>query len=155
LEGIDPQVPIEQSPLETLVSGAMADRRFMLVVLGAFSTVGLLLAIVGIYAVVSYTVAQRTREIGVRLALGATPHRVRTLVILTAMGSVVPGLVGGAMLAVASSSAMRSVIYGVSPLDPVSLSGAVGILALAAVVATLGPARRATRVDPLLAIRAE
>jgi ABC-type antimicrobial peptide transport system permease subunit len=127
----------------------------MLVVLGAFSAVGLLLAIVGIYAVVSYTVAQRTREIGVRLALGATPDRVQTLVMLTAMRSVVPGLVGGALLAMASSSAMRSVVYGVSPLDPVSLVTAVGALALAALAATLGPARRATRVDPLLAIRAD
>jgi ABC-type antimicrobial peptide transport system permease subunit len=154
-ERIDPQVPLEQSPLADLISSAMADRRFMLVVLGAFSAVGLLLAIVGIYAVVSYTVAQRTREIGVRLALGATPDRVQTLVMLTAMRSVVPGLVGGALLAMASSSAMRSVVYGVSPLDPVSLVTAVGALALAALAATLGPARRATRVDPLLAIRAD
>jgi putative ABC transport system permease protein len=126
-----------------------------MIVLGAFAVVALLLAIVGIYAVVSYTVAQRTRELGVRLALGASPGRVRTMVLLSAMRSIVPGLVAGGLLAVAATSAMRSLLYGVTPLDPVALGAAVGILAIAGLASTLGPAIRATRVDPLIAIRAE
>jgi predicted permease len=155
IASVDPQVPIEQRSLESLVNDSVADRRFTMIVLGAFAVVALLLAIVGIYAVVSYTVAQRTRELGVRLALGASPGRVRTMVLLSAMRSIVPGLVAGGLLAVAATSAMRSLLYGVTPLDPVALGAAVGILAIAGLASTLGPAIRATRVDPLIAIRAE
>jgi len=152
---IDPQVPIEQLSLSRLVSQSVADRRFTLLVLAAFAAVALLLAIVGIYAVISYTVAQRTREFGVRLALGASPGRVRLLVLLTSMRSVVPGLVVGTALAVAATSAMRSLLYGVSPLDPVALGAAVVTLGLAGMGSSMGPALRATRVDPLAAIRAD
>jgi predicted permease len=155
IESVDPQVPIEQRPLETLVSQSVADRRFLLVVIGTFSAVALLLAVVGIHAVVSYTVAQRTREIGVRLALGATPTQVRAHVMLDAMKSVVPGLVVGGMLAIGATSVMRTLVYGVSPLDPVALGAAVLLLAAAGVASSLAPAIRATRVDPLLAIRNE
>jgi putative ABC transport system permease protein len=126
-----------------------------MIVLGAFAVVALILAIVGIYAVVSYTVTQRTRELGVRLALGASPARVRAMVLISAMRSIVPGLAAGAVLAVAATSAMRSLLYGVTPLDPVALGAAVGILAVAGLVSTLRPAIRATRVDPIIAMRAE
>jgi putative ABC transport system permease protein len=152
---VDPQVPIEQSLLASLVSESVADRRFTMVVLGAFAVVAVMLAIVGIYAVVSYTVAQRTRELGVRLALGASPARLRTMVLVSSMRSIVPGLAAGAALAIAATSAMRSLLYGVTPLDPVALGAAVIILAIAGLMSTLRPAMRATRLDPLIAMRAE
>jgi putative ABC transport system permease protein len=152
---VDPQVPIEQRQLSSLVSESVADRRFTMVVLGAFAVVAVMLAIVGIYAVVSYTVAQRTRELGVRLALGASPARLRTMVLVSAMRSIVPGLAAGAVLAISATSAMRSLLYGVTPLDPVALGAAVVILAIAGLVSTLRPAIRATRLDPLIAMRAE
>ncbi len=126
-----------------------------MVILGAFAAVALLLAIVGIYAVVSYTVAQRTRELGVRLALGASPARVRAVVMMSSLRSIVPGLVVGALLASASTSAMRTLLYGVSPLDPIALGAAIVVLSVAGIASTLVPAVRATRVDPLIAIRAE
>lgn len=155
IESIDPQVPMEQQPLDALVSQSVADRRFLLVVIGTFATVALLLAVVGIHAVVSYTVAQRNREIGVRLALGATPGQVRAHVILDAMKSIVPGLFVGALLAIGATSALRSFLYGVSPLDPAALGAAVVMLAAAGVASSLWPAFQATRIDPLLAIRSE
>ena len=155
IASVDPQVPIEQRSLASLVSDSVADRRFTMIVLGAFAVVALLLAIVGIYAVVSYTVAQRTRELGVRLALGASPERVRALVLSSALRSIVPGLAAGGVLAISATSAMRSLLYGVTPLDPVALGAAVLILAIAGVGSTWGPAVRATRVDPMIAMRAE
>jgi predicted permease len=155
IASVDPQVPIEQASLASLVSDSVADRRFTMIVLGAFAVVALLLAIVGIYAVVSYTVAQRTRELGVRLALGASPARVRAMVLRSAMRSIVPGLAVGSVLAVAATSAMRSLLYGVTPLDPIALGAAVILLAVVGLASTLGPAMRATKVDPLIAIRAE
>jgi putative ABC transport system permease protein len=155
IASVDPQVPVEQRSLSSLVSESVADRRFTMIVLGAFAFVALLLAIVGIYAVVSYTVAQRTRELGVRLALGASPARLRTMVLTSAMRSIAPGLIAGAALAIAATSAMRSLLYGVTPLDPVALGAAVGILAVAGLASTLRPAIQATRVDPIIAMRAE
>ena len=155
IASVDPQVPIEQRSLASLVNESVADRRFTMIVLGAFAVVAMLLAIVGIYSVVSYTVAQRTRELGVRLALGASPARVRAMVLVSAMKSIVPGLAAGGVLAIAATSAMRSLLYGVTPLDPIALGAAIVILAIAGLASTLGPAIRATKVDPLIAIRAE
>jgi hypothetical protein len=155
IESIDPQVPIEQRPLDALVSQSVADRRFLLVLVGAFSAVALLLAIVGIHAVVSYTVTQRTRELGVRQALGATASQVRSLVLVESMKSIGPGLVIGVLLAIAATSAVRTLLYGVSPMDPVALGTAVLVLAATGIGSSLGPAVRATRVDPMRAIRSD
>jgi ABC-type antimicrobial peptide transport system permease subunit len=111
--------------------------------------------VVGIYAVVSYTVTQRTREIGVRLALGSTPGGIRWFVLASSLRAVVPGLLIGALLAMAGSGLLRSLLYGVSRFDVIALGGAVGLLGLAALVSSVLPAMRATRVDPMIAIRAE
>ncbi len=155
IAAIDREVPAEISTMNDLVTRSVADRRFTMLMLGAFATVALLLAVVGIYAVVSYTVAQRTREIGVRLALGATPAGVRTLVLASAMHAVVPGLAVGALLALGASQALRAFLYGVTPFDGIALAGAVGTLGVAAAISSLLPAARATRVDPIIAMRAE
>ncbi len=152
---IDPEVPVEIRTMNDLVTQTVADRRFTMLVLGAFATVALLLAVVGIYAVVSYAVAQRTREIGVRLALGATGGQVRTLVLWSAMRAVLPGLLIGAALAAGTAQALRTMLYGIGPFDMLALAGAIGLLGFAAVISSLLPAMRATRVDPLIAMQAE
>lgn len=155
IAAIDHEVPVEISTMDGLVAQSVADRRFMMLVLGAFAGVALLLAIVGIYGVVSYAVAQRTREIGVRLALGATAGQVRGLVLSSAMRAVVPGLLAGGLLAAGTAQALRTLLYGVTPFDVAALAAAIGVLGSAAVVSSLLPAIRATRVDPLIAMQAE
>lgn len=155
ISAVDAQVPVEAGSMSRILSDVVADRRFMMLLLGAFAGVALLLAVVGIYAVVSYTVAQRTRDIGVRLALGATPAQVLTLVAQSAMRGIVPGLVAGTLLAFIGVRALRSLLYGVSPQDPVALLTAVVVLGIVGMLSTILPARRATRIDPLVAMRGE
>jgi len=155
IAAIDREASVEVSTMEDAISQSVADRRFTMLVLGAFASVALLLAVVGIYAVVSYAVAQRTREIGVRLALGATAGQVRRLVLGAAARAVLPGLAAGAMLAAGSAQALRTLLYGVTPFNVAALAGAIGLLGLAALVSSLLPTVRATRVDPLIAMRAE
>jgi predicted permease len=151
----DPQVPVEIRSVRRLLSDAVADRRFTMVVLAAFAGVAFFLAVIGIYAVVSYSVAQRTREIGVRLALGGTPAGMRRMVLGSSMRAVAPGLAVGALLALVSSNTLRSLLYGVSPFDVAALGTALVLLGLAAVASSVVPAFRATRVDPMIAIRSE
>jgi hypothetical protein len=155
VEAVDPQVPVRTESFDAVLASSVADRRFTTLVLSAFAGTALLLAIVGIYAVVSYSVAQRTREIGVRLALGATPGGVWALVVGTAIRAVVPGLIVGAAIAVIDGRLLRAMVFGVSPLDPIAIVGALGALMLAALGSSAWPARRATRVNPITAIRSE
>jgi ABC-type antimicrobial peptide transport system permease subunit len=126
-----------------------------MLVISGFAIIALFLAVIGIYGVMSYTVAQRTREIGIRLALGASPLAMLRMVIGAAMRTVLPGLALGALLTVAASGTLRSMLYEMSPLEPVSLGLAVGVLAAAALVSCVVPAVRATRVDPIVSMRAE
>jgi ABC-type antimicrobial peptide transport system permease subunit len=155
IRAVDPQVPIEEGSMARIVDGAVADRRFMMLLLAAFAGTALMLALVGVYAVVSYRVAQRTQEIAVRLALGATAGQVIGLIMRSSMRGVIPGLVAGGLLAFVGVRALRSLLYGVSPQDPVALLSAVALLGAVGLVSTLLPARRATRVDPLVAMRAD
>ncbi|MEP6763933.1 MAG: ABC transporter permease [Gemmatimonadaceae bacterium] len=152
---IDPQVPLIIGNMPANVSRSVATRRFPMLVFGAFALVALVMAIVGIHAVVSYAVAQRTREIGVRLALGATPVAVQSLVLKSALAAVIPGLVFGAAFSMAGAGFLRTLLYGVSPFDPIALIAAVAVLGVAALASSALPALRATRVDPLVAMRAE
>ncbi len=155
LQRLDPDVPPRFSSMETRLVGSLAERRFTLYLLGAFAGVALLLAFVGIYGVVSYAVARHTREIGIRLALGAQPGAVRKTVLAGAMGMVAVGLVVGVVGAVASTRVLTSLLYGISPTDPVTLVTVTVLLLGAAWVAALLPAQRSTRIDPLDAMRAD
>ncbi|HUQ82169.1 MAG TPA: ABC transporter permease [Gemmatimonadaceae bacterium] len=155
VETVDPQVPVRTQSFDEILASSVADRRFTTLVLGVFAVTALVLAIVGIYAVVSYSVAQRTREIGVRLALGATPAGVRALVVGTAMRAVVPGMVVGAAIALVDARLLRAMVFGVSPFDPAAIVGALAALFAAALVSSAWPARRATRVNPITALRGE
>ncbi len=152
---LDPDVPISLATIESRVSRAVADRRFSMLVLGAFAVVALLLASVGIYGVVAYTVARRTREIGIRVALGADPSSVRRFVQRDALRGVAAGGVVGVGLALAVTRVMQSLLYEVSPTDPLTFAAVVVTLGAVAWLAAYMPARRGSTVDPLEAIRVE
>lgn len=153
---LDRTVPVARiRTMDDVLGASVADRRFNLLLLGSFAAVALLLAIAGIYGVMSYLVVQRTREIGIRLALGATPGRVVQLVtgrglILTAVGITI-GLVAAALLA----RFLETMLFAVKGTDLATFASAAIVLLLAAATASYIPARRAGRVDPLTALRAE
>jgi putative ABC transport system permease protein len=155
LEVIDPNVPVTFRTMEDRVGGSVADQRFTMVVLGTFAALALILAAVGIYGVVSYAVAQRTREIGIRVALGATPRSVRQQVQRRALAAVAVGAVVGLGVALGLSRLLTALLYDVRPTDPATIVLVVAGLAVTAYVASWVPAWRGARVDPLLAIRAE
>ncbi len=156
LHDVDPQLPLfGVEPLEDTIRGTLAQRRFTMLVLGGFAAAAVMLAMIGVYGVLTYAVAQRTREIGIRVALGADLGRVRRLVVgdgawLTACGLAI-GLVG----AFALTGLMRSLLFGVGPRDPVTFVGTASMLGAVALAACWLPARRAARVDPMVALRVE
>jgi predicted permease len=148
-------VPAEFQTMDAHVARAVGDRRFTMVVLGAFAAVALVLAAVGIYGVISYRVSQRTREIGVRIALGADPRQVRGMIVRNSMMMVGGGILAGAVCALLLTRVIRSFLFGVDATDPGTLAGVLLLLTGAALLACYLPARRATRVDPMVALRAE
>jgi predicted permease len=150
----DPDVPVEFSTLDERVGRSVAERRFTMLVLGLFAAIALLLAAVGIYGVLAYSVVQRTQEIGIRMALGADPRSVVQLMLRGAMGAVSIGVALGVAGALLATRTLQSFLFGVRPLDPLAFIGAVGLLTGVALLAGYVPARRATRIDPLLALRA-
>ncbi|HET7617663.1 MAG TPA: ABC transporter permease [Vicinamibacterales bacterium] len=156
LRAADRDVPV--SELQTIAEGferEISSNRIVTGLFGSFAVLALVLAAAGLYGVISCSVSQRVREIGVRMALGALPADVRRLIVgqtlvLLAIGTAL-GLAGGAILMRLSSS----VLYGVSPTDTVTYASVSGVLALVALLAAYGPVRRATRIDPLRALRTE
>jgi len=150
---IAPDVPAEMASLDTRIARLTARQSFMMLVLGAFAAAALALATVGIYGVVSYTVAQRTQEIGVRMALGATARSISKMVIAGAYRSVLIGLLLGGAAALALTRILESLLFEVSPADPATFIGAALVLAAAAGAASYLPARRSARIAPMLTIR--
>ncbi|HSB54004.1 MAG TPA: FtsX-like permease family protein, partial [Gemmatimonadales bacterium] len=147
-------VPVYMTMRERLAA-SQTDRQFTTTILAAFALIALLLAGVGIYGVVSYTTAQRTREMGIRLALGALPAQVRALVHRTAMTQVFAGLVAGLAVAAAGTRLLRTLLYEITSLDPLAFAGSALLLVLAAVIASWYPAWRMARLDPMRTIRSE
>jgi predicted permease len=141
--------------MEQIVSASIADRRFSMMLLGIFAGLALLLAAVGIYGVISYTVAQRTREIGIRMVLGAGRADVLRVVLAQGMLPVGAGLAIGLGASFWLTRLMAGMLYGVSASDPMTFAGVALVLAAVAAAATLVPARRATRVAPVVALRDE
>jgi putative ABC transport system permease protein len=146
---------VELSSLEAVVANSVAERRFATTVLSAFALLALFLAALGVYGVLAYSVAQRQREIGVRMALGANRGTVQAMVLRDAMRAVLPGVVVGLVGSLALTRLLRGMLYEVSATDPATLAAVSALLILVALFASWLPARRATRVDPLIAIRAE
>ncbi|MGO9096387.1 MAG: ABC transporter permease [Bryobacteraceae bacterium] len=143
------------TPLEEIVADSLARERFSMVLLGIFGALALLLGTVGLYGVISYSVAQRTNEIGIRSALGAAPADLLGLVLRDGMRLVVVGLAVGLAGSLWLSRFLRAMLYGVTPGDPAILTGVAAVLVGAAALALLLPARRAARIDPAAALRAE
>jgi putative ABC transport system permease protein len=156
IHSVAPDQPVDNiQNVADLVSQSVATRRYTLALVGAFAAVGLVLAAVGVYGVISYATSQRTREFGIRIALGATRGRVvsyvlRSSVALTAFGSLI-GIAGALFV----TDSLSSLLFEVSPLDLLSFSAAVALLAIVSVGASLLPAWRASRVDPIIAMQSE
>jgi putative ABC transport system permease protein len=155
LRALDADVPFSFAAMSERVAGSVADRRFILLILGLFAAVALLLAAVGIYGVVWYSVERRTREMGIRVALGAEPRGVLGLVLRESMRVVIIGMVIGIAGALALTRLMRSFLYEVSPMDMPTFGSVALLLAGVALLASYLPARRAARVDPMTALRSE
>jgi len=141
--------------MQQIVSQSIAPRRFSAILMGIFGAVALTLAGVGIYGMVSYSVAQRTAEIGIRMALGAQRRDVLRMVIKQAMGLALLGVVVGLVTALASARLLRNLLFGVGTADPLTLGTVAFVLFGVALAASLVPARRAVKVDPTVALRYE
>ena len=156
IHSIRPDEPLQEiRSVQEMVAQSVAPRRYTLLLVGAFATLGLLLATIGIYGVVSYATSQRTREFGIRIALGATRGRVISAVlhegfVLAAIGSII-----GVGAALAVTRTLSNLLFEISPLDAASFTAGVALLAFVALCACLIPAWRASRVDPIIALRSQ
>jgi predicted permease len=156
VRAMEPNAPIfDVKTMQQWLSESLARRRFAMLMLGLFAAVAMLLAAVGIYGVMSYTVAQRTREIGIRVALGARTNDVLRLVVRQGMTLTGIGVGIGLVVAIAATRLMASLLFGVRATDPITFVAIALLLAGVALLACLLPARRATRVDPMIALRHE
>jgi len=156
VQGVDRDLPVfGERTLEQLVSDSLSRRRFALQVVGLFGILALLLASVGIYGVIAYSVNQRTREIGIRVALGASRTAILRWVLKQGLLLIAAGIAIGLLAAFAATRLLRTMLFGIGPTDVVTYVGLALLLTAVALIACYIPARRATRVDPLVALRAE
>jgi len=155
-QAIEPNVPANQVvTMDERLSNSVAARRFQMQLLGAFAGLALVIAAVGIYGVISYAVSQRTHEIGVRMALGAQGREVLRMVIWRGMRLTLVGMTLGAAAALALTNVMKNLLFKVSATDPATFAVSALLLVGVALIASYIPARRATKVDPLIALRSE
>ena len=153
---VDKDQPISNiRTMDQVFATAISQERFQALLLGLFAALALVLACVGLYGVISYAVAQRTHEIGVRMALGARPGDVLKLVLRQGMGLTIVGLVVGIAIGSVATSVLSDMLFGVTPRDPLTFLGVPALLLLVAFLACYIPARRATRINPLVALRYE
>jgi putative ABC transport system permease protein len=153
---LDPLLPLfGVEPLQETLSNSLGQQRFTMLAIGMFALIALLLAALGVHGVLNYAVAQRTREIGIRIALGADPRRVRVRVVSDGAVLVGVGLSIGLFTSLAMTTALESLLFGVSSRDPVTFVTVTVLLGVVALIASYLPARRASRVDPVVALRAE
>ena len=156
VHALDPDVPLQKvATMRQLVLASVAQRRSTLLLIAVFAAVALLMAAIGLYGVMAYSVAQRTREIGIRVALGAQGADVLRLVVGRGLRLVVLGVALGLMAALALTRLMKNLLYEVSATDPLTFAGVAALLALVALAACYVPARRAAKVDPMIALRCE
>jgi putative ABC transport system permease protein len=151
---VDPQQPLGAiRSMDALIADSVAPRRLNFVLVSTFASLALVLSATGLYGVMAYLVAQRTREIGVRMALGATPQHVLRMVMRQAGAMTAAGIAAGIVGALLMTRSMTSMLFGISPADPRVYAGVSILLALVALVASAIPSSRATRVDPITALR--
>jgi putative ABC transport system permease protein len=156
VQSVDPELPVYGAKtLGDAVTGSLEQRRFSMDIVAAFAITALLLAALGIYGVVSYLVSERTRDIGIRLALGAERGSILAMVLRQGLGLAMAGAGLGLAGSVIVSHLMAGLLYGVTPADPLTFAGVTLVLAGVALAACYIPARRAMRVDPMIALRCE
>ena len=156
LHQLDAELPMASiATMDQLLADSLARSRFTMLLLGIFAIFALLLAAIGIYGLMAYSVTQRTQELGVRMALGAQMNDILRLVLSQGARLIVAGMLFGTLGAAGLSQLMKSLLFGVEALDPLTLIGVPLFLSVTAFAACCIPARRATRVDPLVALRYE
>lgn len=155
VSGGDPNALLEITSMDALLGESVAGRRFSMTMLSAFSSLALFLAAVGIYGVLAYAVVQRQREIGVRMAIGLSRGGVARLILADAMKAVTPGLVIGLIGAFLATRFVQGMLYGIAAVDPITYAVTAAVVIGVALLASLWPASRASRVDPMIAMRAE
>ena len=156
IRSLDPLLPIfHVQPMDDYIAASIAERRFALRLIASLGSLALMLAVIGAYGVTSYSVAQRTSEIGIRAALGATRADLLRMVLQECSTSVALGIGAGLSLSTVAARAMATLLFGVRASDPLTLTGAAALLAGAALLGCYLPARHASRIDPLSALRAD
>jgi ABC-type antimicrobial peptide transport system permease subunit len=154
LRDINPKQPAaEFKPIQTLVNHANSSRQFFMLLVAAFATLGILLVALGIYGVISYSVTQRTQEIGIRMALGATMAQVQRSVIAKTLRLALIGIAAGAVASLLLSKAIAALLFNTAPTDPVTFAAMVLLIGTVALLAGYIPARRASRINPMVALR--
>ena len=148
-----PEVPPRTRTFEQIYAASLGERHFTLTLVAAFAGTALLLAIAGIYGVMSYTVAQRRREIGVRVALGATRRQVFRIIVGEGLMTTAAGVLLGVIAALALTRTVSGLLFGVTPTDPLTFVSVIVMLTIVALLACYIPARRAMTVEPLEALR--
>jgi predicted permease len=155
LKPIEPNLPASDfRTIQQLVDKAVSPRRFVVLLLGGFALFALVLASLGIYGVISYSVNQRTQEIGIRMALGASAGDLQARILAQTLGLAAMGMIVGAAVSWALAKALSGLLFGVTPADPVTFLGMLIVLTAVAAIAGYLPARRASRIDPMVALRA-
>lgn len=155
IAALDPALPVEVTAMAQRVNALQDRPRFLAFPMGAFAVAGLSLALTGLYGVLSFLAAQRHREIGVRLAVGASTTHIATIFFKQSMGWTLGGVLVGIAASYALAGTVRSLLFDVVPYDPASLTFAAGVLLVAALLITVPPVRRATRIDSSAALRSE
>jgi putative ABC transport system permease protein len=156
IRDLDPAAPVfSELSAEQMLSRQIAPTRALMQLIGAFAGVGLAMASVGVFGLLSYSVSRRTREIGIRTALGADGRALTSMVVRQAMAKVLAGTAFGILIALAAGRVLAGTLYGVSAADPATIAGVTVALCLVALLASYLPARRAVRVDPTVALRAD
>ena len=150
---LDPNLPVaDMQSMSGMLRGSQATARFNTLVLGTLGGIALLLAVIGVYGVVSYFVSQRTQDIALRMALGATPVGIWKYVAGRGLRPLLAGVVAGTALSMATAQLLESRLYRVSPTDPLTIGATAVLLLVVSVIATYAPARRAIRVEPVVAL---
>ena len=156
LRDLNPKQPAaEFRPIRTIVDRAISPRRFFMILVAAFAVLGLTLAALGIYGVISYAVTRQTQEFGIRMALGATPQLVQRSVLASTLRLAAAGIAVGLFVSLFCSQIMLSLLFQTEPNDPATIAAVALLLGIVAVIAGYVPALRATRIHPAVALRAE